>query len=163
MRDVTRFLSKDKRSIGRQWGDAHLSMSILWEDVLENLRNATPCFIVVARSGLVWASMFPVCCSPSGARLERRPKSSWRSQKLLFAEIIRTLARIPRCTHHHRFSGFQELPTAYTVPHNAATRTPTWSPLLTMYICALTPSLTLEISVIQPSSRGVGVSIVLVV
>lgn len=31
-------------------------MSILCEDVLENLRNATPCFIVVAHSGLVWAS-----------------------------------------------------------------------------------------------------------
>ena len=134
MRDVTRFLGKNEIGKAHCSGYTYLSMSIRWEDVLENLRNATPCFIVVARSGLVWASMFPVCCSPSGARLERRPKSSWRSQKLLFAEIIRTLARIPRCTHHHRFSGFQELPTAYTVPHNAATRTPTWSPLLTMYI-----------------------------
>ncbi len=31
-------------------------MSILCEDVLENLRNATPCFMMVAHSGQCWAS-----------------------------------------------------------------------------------------------------------
>ena len=76
---------------------AYLNMSILWEDVLENLRNATPCFIVVAHSSRDWAStrspaLFAHRRRPAPARgssvqpLRRRPKFSPRKLKRGIAE-----------------------------------------------------------------------------
>ncbi len=49
-------------------GNTHLSISILCEDVLENLRNATPCFIVVAHNGGKRASYAVRCSCPNWTR-----------------------------------------------------------------------------------------------
>ena len=52
--------------------NTYLSISILCEDVLENLRNATPCFIVVAHNR-GWSASMPSALFPDPKCLPTRP------------------------------------------------------------------------------------------